>query len=149
MATSRKGSKTTTTKKKTVKKTAKKTPQVKIPEPKVEVAPVQPSQAEIICSNVKDDIRPQAVTLANAVLAMQSKIEQQIPKYKRTAFDQKVKLGTGETVLRSNPIQSEFRATVREYAAALNTLQTILSENKAPTQVSDMESLRNKFKMAK
>lgn len=105
--------------------------------------------AENLCKDVKLDIKEQAVTLANAVSAMQEKIEQQIPIYATTDLAQEVTVGTGETILRQNPIMQEFRATVRDYATALNNLQDILSENKSPTSVSDMSELRKKFKIAK
>lgn len=105
--------------------------------------------AEKLVRNVNPDIKGQALTLANAVLAMQEKIEQQIPNYADMELAQEVTVGTGETMLRQNPAVQEFRATVKDYAAALNNLQDIISENKAPTQVSDMAELRKKFKMAK
>ena len=106
-------------------------------------------QAEKICANVSADIRPQAVTLANAVIAMQDKIDQQIPIYEQMPLAQQVTVGTGEKMLRQNPAVQEFRATVRDYAAALNNLQDILEENNAPTKVSEMSELRKKFKVAK
>ena len=80
-------------------------------------------RAEDICANVSTDIKPQAITLANAVLAMQNKIDQQIPIYEQMPLAQQV--------------------------TALNNLQDILSENKSPTSVSDMSELRKKFKIAK
>ena len=107
------------------------------------------TQAEKICANVSADIKPQALTLANAVLAMQNKIDQQIPIYEQMPLAQTVTVGTGEKMLRQNPAVQEFRATVRDYATALNNLQDILSENKSPTSVSDMSELRKKFKIAK
>ena len=106
-------------------------------------------RAEDICANVSADIKPQAITLANAVLAMQNKIDQQIPIYEQMPLAQTVTVGTGEKMLRQNPATQEFRATVRDYATALNNLQDILSENKSPTSVSDMSELRKKFKIAK
>lgn len=105
--------------------------------------------AENLCKDVKLDIKEQAVTLANAVSAMQEKIEQQIPIYAETDLAQEVTVGTGETMLRQNPIVQEFRATVKDYSTALNNLQDILSENKSPASVSDMSELRKKFKIAK
>lgn len=107
------------------------------------------SKAEELCSGVKPELKEQAITLANAIFAMQEKIEQQIPNYAQMELCQTVKVGTGETILRQNPALQEFRATVKDYAASLNNLQDILSENKAPTAVSDMAELRKKFKMAK
>ena len=155
MATSRKGTtSTTSTSKKPVRKatstrkTVKKTTTAKKVEKNDDIPHVL-SPAEQLCSGVREDIRPQVVTLANAVLAMQAKIEQQIPKYGKMKLAQRVKVGTGEKILRSNPEIQEFRATVRDFATSLNSLQTILTENKAPTQVSDMDSLMKKFKIAK
>ena len=155
MATSRKGTtSTTSSSKKPVKKatSSRKTVKKTAPAKKVEKKDDFPhvlTPAEELCSNVREDIKPQVVTLANAVLAIQAKIEQQIPKYGKMKLAQRVKVGTGEKVIRANPEIQEFRATVRDYAASLNSLQTILSENKAPTQVSDMDSLMKKFKIAK
>ena len=155
MATSRKGTtSTTSTSKKPVRKatstrkTVKKTTTAKKVEKNDDIPHVL-TPAEQLCSGVREDIRPQVVTLANAVLAMQAKIEQQIPKYGKMKLAQRVKVGTGEKILGSNPEIQEFRATVRDFATSLNSLQTILTENKAPTQVSDMDSLMKKFKIAK
>lgn len=105
--------------------------------------------AKEICKNVKQDIRPQAETLAEAVLAMQKKIEQQIPNYDEMPLAQEVTTTQGEKALKQNPAVQEFRATVRDYATALSNLQVIISENKMPTEVSNMAELRKKFKMAK
>jgi len=155
MATSRKGTtSTTSTSKKPVKKatssrkTVKKTTSVKKVEKKDDFPHVL-TPAEQLCSNVREDIKPQVVTLANAVFAIQAKIEKEIPKYGRMKLAQRVKVGTGEKIIRANPEIQEFRATVRDYATSLNSLQMILTENKAPTQVSDMDSLMKKFKIAK
>ena len=107
------------------------------------------STTEKLCQGVKPELRQQAMTLANAVLSMQEKIDEQIPTYKSAEMYQEVTTQTGDLMLRSNPIMQEFRATVKDYAAALNNLQNIVSENKMPTQTSDMAELRKKFKVAK
>ena len=107
------------------------------------------TQAEKMCAKVRADIKPQAVTLANAVLAMQEKIEQQIPIYEQLPLAQTVTVGTGEKMLRQNPAVTEFRATVRDYATALNNLQSILENNKATETVTSLEDMRKKLKVAK
>ena len=84
--------------------------------------------AEILCSEVQDNIKPQAMTLANAILAMQEKIEQQIPVFGKMPLAQTVRVGTGEKILRQNPAIAEFRALTREYAQALNNLQALKNE---------------------
>jgi hypothetical protein len=107
------------------------------------------TQAERICANVSADVKPQAITLANAVLAMQNKIEQQIPEYEQMPLAQHVTLGTGETMLRQNPAVQEFRATVRDYSQALNNLQNILENHKTSPKVTSLNDMRNKLKAAK
>lgn len=107
------------------------------------------TKAEKICDHVSEDIKQQAVTLANAVLTMQKKIEQQIPIYEQMPLAQQVKVGTGETMLRANPATQEFRATVRDYAQALNSLQAIL-DNREVTPNNDIptvEEMRKRFKI--
>ena len=106
------------------------------------------AKANDICSEVNERIRPQAETLANAVLAMQKKIEQQIPIYEKMPLAQQVTVGTGEKMLRQNPAVQEFRATVRDYSAALNNLQNILEDNKAAAPSDNLEKLRQRFKVA-
>lgn len=107
------------------------------------------TQAEKICVNVSKDIRPQAVTLANAVLAMQAKIDQQIPIYEQMPLAQQVTVGTGEKMLRQNPAVQEFRATVRDYSQALNNLKAIVDNNAEPVEIDDITDVKRKFKLAK
>ena len=99
------------------------------------------TQAERICANVSADIKPQAVTLANAVLAMQAKLEEQIPIYKQMPLAQQVTVGTGERMLRQNPAVQEFRATVRDYVQALNSLQQLTDSVDNNTQASDHKTV--------
>lgn len=109
------------------------------------------TEAEKICDNVSSDIKPQAETLANAVLAMQAKIDQQIPIYEQMPLAQQVKVGTGEKMLRANPMTQEFRATVRDYAAALKDLSALIEEHPAnkTNNVSVLDNLRSQLKVAK
>lgn len=105
------------------------------------------TSAEVICESVRDDIRPQAITLTNAVLAMQKKIEKEIPDYMEQPLSQTVTVGTGETMLRANPATQEFRATVRDYAQALNNLKEILDEKKTGSTISAVDELKSRFKV--
>ena len=107
------------------------------------------TEADRLCKNVNKNIRPQVVTLANAVIAMQEKIDQQIPVYKQMPLAQQVTVGTGEKMLRANPAVQEFRATVRDYAAALNNLQNVLDDSHESAEASNLNDLRAKFKVAK
>ena len=105
------------------------------------------NKAEKICSNVDADIKPQVETLAKAVLAMQNKIDQQIPIYEQMPLAQQVTVGTGEKMLRQNPAVQEFRATVRDYATALNNLQSIIEQHKAEKGTGSLRELQERFKL--
>lgn len=102
---------------------------------------------ERITAGVAPDLKAQAVTLADAVLAMQDKIESSIPEYKTMSLSQTVTVGTGETILRANPAAQEFRATVRDYAQALKSLNEILASGKPTTSASAVDDLRARFKV--
>lgn len=109
------------------------------------IKPITKSKAEALCENLNPELRTQAMTLANAVITMQDKIEQQIPRYKTEPLDQPVTLGTGETVIRANPYVQEFRATVRDYSNALKNLKEILDEGKKAPSESAVDNLRKTF----
>ncbi len=100
-----------------------------------------------ICQGVNKQYKKQTVTLAKAVLAMQDKIEQQIPIYKEMPLAQEVTVGTGETMLRQNPAVQEFRATVRDYAAALKNLQDIVENNQSQEQKTSLTNFRARLKV--
>ena len=110
-----------------------------------EIEPIGMTKAEEICQGLPADIKPQAVTLANAVLTMQEKIEQQIPVYKDMPLAQQVTVGTGETMLRANPMTQEFRATVRDYAQSLKNLSEMLENNKTASEPSAVDDLRSRL----
>lgn len=100
---------------------------------------------ERITAGVAPDLQAQAVTLADAILAMQEKITTSIPEYKAMPLSQTVTVGTGETILRANPAAQEFRATVRDYAQALKSLNEILASGKPTTSASAVDDLRARF----
>ena len=77
------------------------------------------------------------MTLAKAIVALQEKIEQQIPIYEQMPMAQTVKVGTGEKILRQNPAAQEFRATVREYSQALQSFKA-LTGNEEPKKRTEM-----------
>lgn len=147
--TSKKSTSTkSTTKKPAAKSTAKKkTTTKKKPAKPVPVIKkiITPTQAELMCSGVDPRIRPQAIALANAVITLQNKIIQQTPEYEKAPLTQEVMVGTGETVLRSNPLVQEYRATVRDYAASMKSLEELLNTKKGTTEVNPLDALRNKI----
>ena len=84
------------------------------------------TQAEKMIEGVDAQMRPQALALAKAALVLEKKIKQQSKIYMNEPLAQEVTVGTGETILRSNPIVQEYRATIREYAQTLKSLKELL-----------------------
>lgn len=107
-------------------------------------------QAEMLCNTLRPEYQGLVLTLINAIGELQTKIEQQTPVYRKEGkLYQEVELGTGEVVKRPDPTMQEYRALIKDYATVLKNLSEIVSENKAPTQISDMAELKKKFKIAK
>ena len=106
--------------------------------------------AATICKKVNKDVKSQAMTLARAVLAMQEKIDAQIPVYEKLPLAQMLTTTQGEKALKNNPAMQEFRATVRDYASALHDLNALIEEHPAEqaSAASPLELLRDRFKMA-
>lgn len=90
------------------------------------------TQAEKMCVGASEEIRPQAIALANAILVLEKKIEQQTPLYEKAPLAQKITVGTGETIMRANPLVQEYRATVKEYAQSLSKLQGMIGSGDRP-----------------
>ena len=106
--------------------------------------------AASMCKKANKDIRAQAVTLAKAILAMQEKIETQIPVYEKLPLAQALTTTQGEKALKNNPAMQEFRAPVRDYASALNDLNQLIEDHPAEqaANVSALDSLRDRFRAA-
>lgn len=105
------------------------------------------NQASRICSGVDKKYKKQAVTLAKAVLALQDKIEQQLPVFEQLPLAQTLTTTQGEKALKQNPATAEFRATVRDYASALKNLQDIVENNKAPETKTSLTNFRAQLKV--
>lgn len=87
-------------------------------------------------------------TLEKAIGTMREKIEEQIPVMAAASLSQEVTLGSGETVLRSNPEVSEFRALVKDYTAALKAYKEMTGEN-TEKEKAVLADIRTRFKVAK
>ena len=103
--------------------------------------------ARDICAGVDKKYKKQTLTLARAVLALQDKIEQQLPIYEQQPLSQLLTTAQGELAVKQNPAVAEFRATVRDYATALKNLQDIVENNKAPEKASGLTDFRAKLKV--
>lgn len=95
------------------------------------------------------EISDQVQTLEKAVKALQDKIEQQIPVYRSLPLAQEATTMQGEKILKNNPAMQEFRGTVRDYAASLKCLQSILENtDDGEDKTTDLDDFRSRFRAA-
>lgn len=87
-------------------------------------------------------------TLSQAIGDLREKIEAHAEEFKTAPLTQEVMVGTGETVIRSNPVIDEYRGLVKDYYQALKAYADLTGKQKTdePAQLAD---IRARFKIAK
>ena len=96
----------------------------------------------------KDKYKKSPDTLMKAILSMQKRLEENEQDFIKAPLAVEVELGDGRWVPRPNPFVQEYRALVRDFSAALKAYKEITGE-KDTAEVSSLESIRSKFKVAK
>lgn len=86
-------------------------------------------------------------TLKTTILALQEKLLEHREEYLSAPLSIEAEMGDGRIVTRANPIVQEYRATVRDFSAAYKAYREIANE--APAEVSSLEEIRARFKVAK
>ena len=87
-------------------------------------------------------------TLMKAILSMQEKLIKNEKDFIEAPLMVEVEMGDGRNVPRANPFVQEYRAMIRDFAAAIKAYKEITGD-KDSAQVSSLESIRSKFKVAK
>ena len=83
-----------------------------------------------------------------AILSMQEKLIKNEKDFLEAPLMVEVEMGDGRWVPRPNPLVQEYRAMVRDFSAALKAYKE-LTDKKDEAQVSSLENIRAKFKVAK
>ena len=87
-------------------------------------------------------------TLMKAILSLQKKLEDNADQFQREPLRVWVENSNGVEVPKPNPFVQEYRAMVRDFSAALKAYKEITDE-KNDAQISSLESIRSKFRVAK
>ena len=87
-------------------------------------------------------------TLMMTILSLQEKLIKNEKDFLEAPLMVEVEMGGGRWVPRSNPLVQEYRAMIRDFAAAIKAYKEITGE-KDSAQISSLESLRSRFKVAK
>ena len=96
----------------------------------------------------KDKYKKSPDTLMKAILSMQKKLEENEQAYIKEPLVVDVEMGDGRWVPRPNPFVQEYRAMVRDFAAALKAYKDITDEKDTP-EINSLEEIRTRFKVAK
>jgi hypothetical protein len=87
-------------------------------------------------------------TLMKAILSMQEKLIKNEKGFLEAPLMVEVEMGDGRCVPRPNPFVQEYRAMVRDFSAALKVYKDITGDQ-GTVEASSLESIRNRFKVAK
>lgn len=95
------------------------------------------------------DLSEQIEELARIEEAMREKVEEQLPIFRGMDVAQIVTSTKGELVTKANPAMQEMRALFRDYAAIVKMQKEIIGGQTAQADVSSLEDMRARFKVAK
>ena len=95
---------------------------------------------------MKKTINDAPETLKTAILALQTKLQENEEEFTDAPLSIEVRMGDGRYVERANPVVQEYRAMVRDYASALKAYKE-LTNDQGDAEVDQLGDLRAKFKV--
>ena len=96
----------------------------------------------------KNEYKKSPETLMKAILSLQKKLADNEELFLAAPLSIEVQMNDGRLVPRSNPDVQEYRAMVRDFAAALKTYKELTGEQDTP-EVSSLDNIRARFRIAK
>ena len=106
------------------------------------------TRAEIL-RGIDPRMRDQAVMVWKIEKEMRKKVKAIFPTFEETPVAQEVKTTKGKQVLKCNPAMQEIRATFRDYCTIVKVQMSLIGEQQMPEEVSQIDSIRQKLKIAK
>jgi hypothetical protein len=99
--------------------------------------------------NLDPAIRAQALAVCQIERSMRAKVEELIPAFEAAPAVQEVTSTQGEKVLKPNPEIQEIRALFKDYCAVVKAQKEIMGTKSTPAEVTSINALRQKLKIAK
>ena len=87
-------------------------------------------------------------TLIKAILSLQKKLKENEEQFHDEPLMVWVRMNDGRDVPRANPFTQEYRAMVRDFAAALKAYKDIIGEQEE-AEVNSLDNIRSRFRVAK
>ena len=119
----------------------------KKPTKKKKTAPAPKTYASKLNKLKKGDYESQEKALLEALLAMEFKVRDEIPDFRRAKLTQDVTDTAGNDLKKSNPYVQEFRALAKDYAALFRTVKEICAVRKDDQGGSKLADLRSILKV--
>lgn len=94
----------------------------------------------------KKEYRDTPATLLEAILAMQDKIIEKTPEFEGADLTYVVEFASGGERVLPNPVVTEFRALIKDYASALRAYKEIAGGEGA-TESNRVAELRQRLKV--
>lgn len=91
------------------------------------------TEAERICANVPEALRPHAIELCINVLFLEDRLKRDREALSKLASVIPYDNGGGQQGMRRNPLAVQYNANLKAYTSALNSLMAILGDN-VPTE---------------
>ena len=99
--------------------------------------------------NIDPRMQDQFVMVCRIEKALRKKCKQILPTFEDMPVAQAVTTTQGEQVLKNNPAMQEIRATLRDYISTVKTQWDMIGDDKAPTEVTAIDSIRQRLRIAK
>ena len=99
--------------------------------------------------NIDPRMQDQAAMVWRIEKAMRKKVKQILPTFEEMPVAQAVTSTQGEQVLKSNPAMQEIRATLRDYISVVKTQWDMIGNKATQAEVTSIDSIRQKLKIAK
>jgi len=100
-------------------------------------------------SGLDPSVQDQAETVCKIERVMRAKVRELIPAFKKSAATQLVTSTMGEQVIKPNPEIQEIRALFKDYCAVVKVQKEILGVKATHAEITSINALRQKLKIAK
>lgn len=94
-------------------------------------------------------MKDQAAMVWKIEKALRKKVKDIFPTFEEMPVAQAVTTTQGEEVLKANPAMQEIRAVFRDYCSIVKAQAALLGEKAPEVEVSQIDSIRQKLRIAK
>lgn len=102
-----------------------------------------------ILQGVDPRMKEQAAMVWKIEKAMRKKVKAVFPTFDEMPVAQAVTSTQGEEVLKNNPAMQEIRALFRDYCSIVKAQMSFVSDKAPQVEVSQIDSIRQRLKIAK